>query len=167
MGELGRKLAGTGRSAALRILQRAYADEWFAHYNYQFAARTLRGHYSPAILDLLQRKTLRAFERANRLAARICELGAQPPAKLGDLLPAASNKPFKLPKSMSDVKGVLTAVLDAERTSLRTFDALCAAARGKDPVTERLAQDLLVEMAAGEEEIEKLIGDPAPRMDGK
>jgi ferritin-like protein len=52
------------------------------------------------------------------------QLGGQPIPKLTDLIDHATDKPFKLPTSMVDVHGVLKAVLDAERTSLRTYQRL-------------------------------------------
>ena len=104
--------------------------------------------------------------RANRLAQRILQLGGQPIAKLTDLVQHATDKPFKLPESMADVQGVLRAVLDAERTSLRTYHDLYSRTRDGDPVTASLAQEYLVATVHGEEELERLIGDHAPGMRG-
>ena len=166
MGELGRRSSRVNRTSLLKQLTRAYADEWFAHYNYQFTANALWGHRSPSTIELLSRKSAEAFARTNRLAERILQLGGQPIAKLTDLIEHATDKPFKLPKSMADVDGVLKAVLDAERTSLRTYQALYDRTRGKDPVTALLAQEYLAAVVHGEEELERLIGDRAPGMKG-
>ena len=166
MGELGRRVSRVNRPGLLRALTRAYADEWFAHYNYQFTANTLWGHHSPSTTELLQRKSAEALTRANRLARRILELGGQPVAKLTDLIEHATDKPFKLPPSMADTDGVLKAVLDAERTSLRTYQALYDRTHAGDPVTSLLAQEFLAAVVHGEEELERLIGDPAPAMRG-
>ncbi|MCA1586070.1 MAG: hypothetical protein LC791_15305 [Acidobacteria bacterium] len=166
MGELGRRFARVNRASLLKELTRAYADEWFAHYNYQFTANALWGHHSPSTTELLSRKSAEAFARTNRLAQRILQLGGQPVSKLTDLIEHATDKPFKLPASMSDVQGVLKAVLDAERTSLRTYQKLYDRTRVKDPVTALLAQECLAAVVGGEEELERLIGDRAPGMKG-
>ena len=165
MGELGQEFAGRS-TELLRDLIRAYADEWFAHYNFQFAANALSGHYSPSTTALLARKSAEAFARSNRLAQRILQLGGQPIPKLTDLIDHATDKPFKLPASMSDVRGVLRAVLDAERTSLRTYWHLYTRTRADDPVTALLAQEYLAATVQGEEELERLIGDDAAEMKG-
>jgi ferritin-like protein len=68
---------------------------------------------------------------------------------------------------MADVQGVLKAVLDAERTSLRTYQQLYARTRTKDPVTALMAQEYLAAVVRGEEELERLIGDRAPAMKGR
>jgi bacterioferritin len=167
MGELGRRLVRMNRTALLKALTRAYADEWFAHYNYQFTANVLWGHHSPSTTALLSRKSAEAFARTNRLAQRMLELGGQPIRKLPDLIQHATDKPFKLPNSMSDVQAVLRAVLDAERTSIRTYAGLHALTRLKDPVTAQLAQEYLAAAVHGEEELERLIGDRAPTMSGR
>src|SRR5689334_7220094 len=86
MGELGRQAASLDRRALIQELTRAYADEWFAHYNYQFTSLTLWGHHSPATTQLLARKSAEALARANRLGERILELGGQPIRKLTDLI---------------------------------------------------------------------------------
>jgi bacterioferritin len=166
MGELGRQIVRANRAVLLRDLTRAYADEWFAHYNYQFVANVLWGHHSPSIVALLSRKSAEALARTNRLAQRLLQLGGQPVAKLPDLIDHATDKPFKLPKSLADADGVLRAVLDAERTSLRTYQSLYARTHVKDPVTALLAQEFLSAVVAGEEELERLIGDHAPDMRG-
>lgn len=166
MGELGRQLAGAYRARIIKDLTRAYADEWFAHYNFQFTANVLWGHYSPSTTALLARKSAEALTRANRLAQRILQLGRQPIPKLTDLIDHATDKPFKLPKSVVDVHGVLKAVLDAERTSLRTYQRLYERTRDHDPVTALLAQEYLAATVQGEDELERLIGDHAPGMKG-
>ncbi len=166
MGLLGQKLPQLNRPALLNDLIRAYADEWFAHYNYQFVSNALRGYRSPSVVELLARKSSEAFGRTNRLAERILELGGQPIAKLTDLVEHATNKPFKLPDSMADTDAVLKAVLDAERTSLRTYQKLYKETHEKDPLTEQIVLDYLTAAVQGEEELERLIGDSAPEMDG-
>ena len=82
MGELGRRAVGGHRVTLARELTRAYADEWFAHYNFQFAANVLWGHHSPSLVALLSRKSAEAFARTNRLAQRILQIGEQPGSKI-------------------------------------------------------------------------------------
>src|SRR5947208_2299017 len=111
MGELGRRFARVNHARLVRELTQAYADEWFAHYNYQFTANVLWGHHSPSLIELLTRKSNEAFARTNRLAQRLLQVGGEPVSKLSELAKHATDKPFKLPKSLSDVTGILKAVL--------------------------------------------------------
>lgn len=165
MGELGRKLAGD--SSLLAELLRAHADEWFGHYNYRFVAGQVAGPSAASVSALLRDKSDQALSRADRLGARIVELGGTPTPKLTELMDAATDKPFKLPVDFRDIDGLLRAVLDAERTSLRTFRDLYAGARENDPLTAALALALLDEAVKGESQLERLLAEDAPEMTGQ
>lgn len=167
MGKLGRSLVSTGTAAVAAALTHALADEWYAHYNYWLASQAVRGYWSPGLVDLLRSKSRRALARADRLSGRLRELGAEPPAKLNDLLQKASDKPFKLPADLGDPRAVLKAVLDAERASVRVYAELLAKADGRDALTRRLAEDFLGEAVSGEQELERLLGEEAPSLDGR
>jgi bacterioferritin len=167
MGYLARQLLQPEQSSLIQALTRAYADEWFAHYNYWFVANTVCGPASPAVAALLRRKAQQALVHANKLAARLTELGSRPVAKLTELVQHATDKPFKLPDDVRDLDGALKAVLDAERTSFRTYQRLYVETREHDPVTQALALELLVEAVHGEEELERLLGEPAAELEGQ
>jgi ferritin-like protein len=167
MGELGQRIVREDLEAVRRVLMRAFSDEWFAHYNFRFVAGALRGHRAPDVVDFLRRRSDVAIARADRLAARLAEIGGMPPAKMGEMTEHASDKPFKLPASLADVDGVLRAVLDAERASLRTYDELAELSARGDRLTHRLAVDVLADAVRAEQEIERLIDDAAPGMTGR
>jgi bacterioferritin len=167
MGYLARQLLQPERTALIQALIRAYADEWFAHYNYWVVANTVCGPASPAVVALLRRKAQRALVHANRLAARLNELGSRPVTRLTELVQHATDKPFKLTDDVRDLEGALKAVLDAERTSLRTYQCLYEQTREHDPVTQALALELLTEAVHGEEQLEQLLGEPAPELGGQ
>src|SRR5438309_1965045 len=123
MAELSKQVSGQN-NRVMALVTRAYADEWFAHYNYTFVVNTIGGPNSPALIKAIQPRADRALVRANRWAARLRQLGAPIPAKLVALKDFATDKPFKLPPNLRDTDGVLRAVLDAERTSIRTYQAM-------------------------------------------
>jgi bacterioferritin len=167
MGYLARHLLQLEPKTLIQILIQAYADEWFAHYNYWFVANTLGGPAPSAVITLLQEKAQRALVHANQLAERLNELGSRPIAKLTELVQHATDKPFKLPADVRDLDGALKAVLDAERTSLRTYQRLYEQTREYDPVTQALALDFLREAIHGEEQLERLLGEPIPELEGQ
>jgi bacterioferritin len=167
MGYLARQLLQPEQTTLIQVLIQAYADEWFAHYNYWFVANSVCGPASPTVATLLREKAQRALVHANRLAERLNELGSRPIAKLTELVQHATDKPFKLPDNGRDLDGALKAVLDAERTSLRTYQRLYDLTREHDPVTQALALDFLREAVHGEEQLERLLGEPAPELEGQ
>ena len=162
---MARELAQPERSL-LDDLVRAYADEWFAHYNYFFVSHTVAGPSSASIGALLRAKSDEALSRAERLAQRVIELGGQPVPKLTQLIEHATDKPFKLPEDLGDIEGLLRAVLDAERTSMRMHNDLYERTRQNDPVTAALALQLLTETTRGEQQLQRLLAREAPEMDG-
>jgi ferritin-like protein len=165
MGQLAQDLF-PGSRALVPMLNQAYADEWFGHYNYFFAAQMVRGPSAASLGVLLLRKSDECLSRSRRLAFRICELGGPLIPKLSELLDLATDKPFKLPGDLGDVAGLLAAVLDAERTSIRTYHRLYSASRDVEPLTEALALELLGVAVRGEQELEILLGEPASEKDG-
>jgi bacterioferritin len=167
MGKLGAQLVGADKKVFIQDLTRAYADEWYAHYNYSFVANTISGPASPAVIRVLRRKIKQALIHADRLAERILSLGGMPVPKLTDLPHHATDKPFKLPDNVRDIDGALRAVLDAERTSIRTYREIYEKTKEKDPITHALVLELFREAVEGEAEIERTLGTPAPEMDGK
>ena len=150
----------------LEALLNAYADEWFAHDNYFFVAHAVQGPSSPPVSQLLRRKSDEALARADRLARRIIELGHRPVPKLTNIGDHASDKPFKLPDDLRDIAGLLKAVLDADRTSIRTFHRLHQLTRESDAITASLALDMLSQGVRGEQELEHLVSESAPEMNG-
>ena len=166
MGVLAKEIARPD-DGLIRGLLRAYADEWFGHYNYAFVAHIVSGPSFASISVLLRRKSDEALSRADRLAIRLIQLGSQPVPKLTELMDAATDKPFKLPDDMSDIEGLLKAVLDAERTSIRTHHQLLQQAHDRDPLTAALILELLNEAVEGEHELERLLGHDANEMTGQ
>jgi hypothetical protein len=58
-------------------------------------------------------------------------------------------------------------VLDAERTSARTFEELRRLAESAgDALTRRLAEEFLAQAVSAEQDLEQLLGESAPGMDG-
>ena len=166
MGTLAREIAQPTPEVLAELL-RAYADEWFAHYNYFFVAHMVHGPSTPPVAALLRRKSDEALVRADRLALRLIQLGGEPASKMGALADSASDKPFKLPDDLRDIEGLLKAVLDADRTSMRTFQRLHELTRNRDAISEALALDMLTQAVAGEQELERLLSAPAPEMTGR
>jgi bacterioferritin len=166
MGKLGREIA-TVTPEVRDALVRAYADEWFAHYNYFFVAHAIHGPSAPPVAALLRRKSDEALVRADRLALRLIELGEQPVPKLTDLGEYASDKPFKLPDDLRDIEGLVKAVLDADRTSIRTFQRLHELTHNRDALSEAMLLEMLGQAVAGEQEIENLLSEEAPEMTGR
>jgi bacterioferritin len=143
MGQLGRQIVKeVDVKRVIKALRAAYADEWLAHYQYLHVAQVATGLNAPQIASMLTTR-----------------LGGELPADWSEI-PKLTNTPaFVMPKRASDLTGMLKAVLQAERSAIRTYEALAEMTRHKDTVTQELAETLLADEVKDEEHTENLLGE--------
>ncbi|MCM8811789.1 MAG: bacterioferritin [Candidatus Omnitrophica bacterium] len=159
MGKKGREIIEIDIKPILSALRSAYADEWMAHYNYLHAAQIATGLNAPQVASMLKARSADELTHSTLIGERILELGGTLPADWSDIPKLANSRKFDLPKSASDLKGILKAVLKAEREAIDVYKKLLAITLHKDTVTHELAEELLADEVRDEEETENLIGE--------
>lgn len=159
MGQLGRGIIkDVDVNLVIKALRAAYADEWLAHYNYLHVAQIATGLNAPQVSGMLTTRAADELTHATRLAERILELGGRLPESWSEIPQLANMPDFHLPKSTSDLKGILKTVLKAERSAITTYQKLSNMTRHRDTVTHELAEELLADEVKDEEHTENLIG---------
>ena len=159
MGRLGREIVEIDVKPILKALRSAYADEWLAHFNYLHAAQVATGLNAPQVAGMLTQRAGDELTHATRLDERIFELGGELPADWSEIPQLTNGKKFVLPKNSSDMKGILKAVLAAERCAIGVYQNLSKMTQHKDTVTHELAEELLADEVKDEEHTENLIGE--------
>lgn len=159
MGRRGREIVELDIKPVVRALQAAYADEWLAHYHYLHAAQIATGLNAPQVSSMLKGRAAEELQHALRIGERILELGGDLPADWAEIPTRANCKAFVLPKQTSDLKGILKAVLNAERCAIGVYQKLLDQTLHKDTVTHELAEELLADEVKDEEETENLLGE--------
>ena len=160
MGQLGREIVkDVDVNVVIKALRAAYADEWLAHYNYLHVAQIATGLNAPQVSSMLTTRAADELTHATRLGERILELGGRLPESWSEIPKLANMPDFNLPKSASDLKGILKTVLKAERSAITTYQKLAQLTRHKDAVTHELAEELLADEVKDEEHTENLIGN--------
>jgi len=159
MGHKGQEIVEVDVKEIVKMLQSAYSDEWLAHYNYLHAAQIARGLNAPQVSGMLKARANDELGHALLIGERILELGGTLPNDWAEIPKLASCAKFPLPKSASDVKGILKAVLQAERCAIDTYKDLLKRTLHKDTVTQELVETLLADEVKDEEETENLIGE--------
>lgn len=159
MGRKGREIVGIDTKPVIKALQAAYADEWLAHYNYFHAAQIATGLNAPQVSGMLKDRAAEELQHAVRIGERILELGGALPEDWAEIPKLANCKTFALPKQTSDLKGILKAVLNAERCAIGVYKKLLDETLHKDTVTHELAEELLADEVKDEEETENLLGE--------
>ena len=157
MGQKGREIAKLDHKWVLGELNKAYAFEWVVHYYASLAASIVSGLRTPVYQKIFEEAAEGEFGHANRIAKRIAELGGEPPATMEEIEKLAGFGKVKFPENRSDIKGFIEVFLRMERQAIELYNDLSNKTHGKDLVTHELAEDLLAEEVAEEEEYENML----------
>ena len=157
VGEKGREIAKLDHKWMINELSKAYAFEWVVHYYASLASNILSGHRTAVYSEIFKKAAEGEFGHANRLAKRISELGGEPVETLSEMEKLAGFGKVEFPKNRSDTAGYLKVFLKMEQHAIALYNDLANKTHGKDLVTHELAEDLLAEEVAEEEEYENML----------
>ena len=157
MGQKGREIAKLDHKWLINELSKAYAFEWVVHYYASLAANIVSGLRTPVYAEIFKKAAEGEFGHANRIAKRIAELGGEPPQAMAEIEKLAGFGKVSFPKERSDIKGFIKIFLKMEQHAISLYNDLANKTHGKDLVTHELAEDLLSEEVAEEEEYENLL----------
>lgn len=157
MGQKGREIAKLDHKWLITELNKAYAFEWVVHYYASLASNIVAGLRTPVYSEIFKKAAEGELGHANRIAKRIAELGGEPPETLIEIEKIAGFGKVTFPENRSDIKGFIEIFLNMERHAIALYEELSQKTHGKDLVTHELAEDLLSEEVAEEEEYENLL----------
>ena len=157
MGQKGREIAKLDHKWLLNELNRAYAFEWVVHYYASLAANIVSGLRTPVYQKIFEKAAEGELGHANKIAKRIAELGGEPPVTMAEIEKLAGFGKVAFPKERSDIKGFIKVLLKMEGYAIELYNDLSNKTHGKDIVTHELAEDLLAEEVAEEEEYENML----------
>ena len=159
MGKKGIEIVRLDVQDIIGTLNKAYADEWLAVYNFRLASHLASGLNSPTVSDILRKSSLEEMGHADKIAERILQLGGEPIRSIGQLEAHANSPSFNMPEDHTDLNGILRAALEAERSAIQVYQSLLTKTKDKDTVTYELIEELLVDEVADEEAFETLLGE--------
>ena len=134
------------RDETVKALLEAYADEWIAGYYYMLTSTLIQGPQSEAIAKHFQEEAHEEITKhATAIADRLQQLGAEPPKSFQELWALSPCKYPELPDDPFDIEGFIIAAIKAEICAINQYKRLYQLTHGKDPVTEELAEELLVD----------------------
>lgn len=160
MGKKGREIVEVDIKKLLTLLQKAYADEWVAYYAYKWAADVANGLGSPEVAQVVDKTADEEEEHADELAERILELGGDLPYGIEKLYDLANCKTVNYPKDMSNMKGILEALVEAEGCAIDVYNNIVkflSPCYNKDIKTFHLIEHILAEEIKHEEAFENLL----------
>lgn len=159
MGTKGREIVGMDVEQLLKLLNMAFADEWFAYYQYWLGAKVVKGPMKEAVIAELLQHAADELRHADMVASRIIQLGGTPvtePKKWYDAGSCgydAPDDPF--------VEAILNQNIKGERCAIGFYKKLLDATQGKDPVTYNMVLQILQDEVEHEEDLQSLGEDLA------
>jgi len=164
MGTKGREIVGMDVKQVTGWLNKAFADEWLAYYQYWIGAKVVRGPMKEAVIAELTQHAGDELRHADMLAVRIIQLGGTPIIRPEDWY-KMTNCGYEAPEDPS-VKAVLEQNIKGERCAIDAYNRLLESTRGKDPVTYNLTLQILQDEVEHEEDLQALLEDFEQMMKG-
>jgi bacterioferritin len=157
MGTKGIEIVGMDVKLLLDLLNKAFADEWFAYYQYWLGAKVVKGPMKEAVIAELMQHATDELRHADMVSTRIIQLGGTPvtePKKWYDVTSCgydAPDNPF--------VEAILEQNIKGERCAIGFYKRLLDATQGKDPITYNMVLQILQDEVAHEEDLQALFED--------
>jgi bacterioferritin len=157
MGSKGRAIVGLDVDELLIVLNKAYADEWLAYYQYWIGAKVIKGPMKDAVVAELTQHATEELAHANLVADRIIQLGGTPLIDPQEWF-TWRNCGYEAPADPF-VRKLLEQNIQGEQCAIGIYDDLMKLTVGKDPVTYNIALQILEQEVEHEEDLQALLED--------
>ena len=151
------KAAGLNISDLVQLLNKAFADEWLAYYQYWLGAKVAEGILRGGAAREFEEHAREELEHAEKLASRIIQLGGVPILEPKQWYEAANCR--YLPPKNPDVSALLDQNIKGEACAISVYYKLLEYTEGKDPITYHLIRDILEDEIEHEQDLEDLKRD--------
>ena len=157
MGTKGRAIVGMDVDKLVEALNRAYASEWLAYYQYWLGAKLIKGPMKDAVAAELTLHATEELGHAVLLADRIIQLGGTPVIHPRDWM-SASPCAYDPPADPL-VSTLLDQNIAGEQCAIGVYKDLMDLTKDKDPVTWNMALTILQQEVEHEEDLQSLRED--------
>jgi len=150
-------IKGIEISEIITLLNKAYADEWLAYYQYFIEAKVIKGIMKDAAIAELTQHATDELRHANMVADRILQLGGTPLLNPKDWF-THSNCGYEEPKAFDVVK-ILEDSIKGEQCAISVYSNLAELTKDKDIVTYDIVSEILADEVEHEEDLQALHDD--------
>ncbi len=157
MGTLGRKIVGTDVGELVKLLNKAYSDEWLAYYQYWIGSKIVKGPNKEAVIAELTLHATEELNHATLLTTRIIQLGGTPVTKPQDWY-KLTNCGYEAPDDPY-VQKIIEQNIKGEQCAITTYSALLRTTKDADPVTYNMVVQILQDEVSHEEDLQNLEED--------
>lgn len=141
----------------INLLNRAYADEWLAYYQYFIEAKVIKGLMKDSIIAELNEHAADELRHADMIANRILQLGGTPLLNPKEWF-KFSNCNYEEPKDF-DVVAILEDAIKGEQCAIKTYSQILEITREKDIVTYDIVSQILADEVEHEEDLQSVYED--------
>jgi bacterioferritin len=125
------------------LLNKAYADEWLAYYQYFIESKVVKGIMKDAAIAELNQHAADELRHATMVADRILQLGGTPLLHPQDWL-SHTNCGYDAPKNF-DVVAILEDAIKGEQCAIKTYSIIAELTKDKDIVTYDIVSQILAD----------------------
>jgi ferritin-like protein len=151
--------SGINVDELLKLLVNNASAELTTFYYYTILRCNLIGLEGEGIKEIAETARIEDRNHFEALVPRIYELGGKLPEDMKTFHDVSACPPAKLPKDPTDIKAMLTVLVNAERCAVRGYTGICNLTAGKDHRTYDLAQAILNEEIEHESWFSEFLGE--------
>jgi bacterioferritin len=157
MGTKGREIVDMDVKQLVKILNKAFSDEWLAYYQYWIGAKVVKGPMKEAVIAELIQHAADELRHADMVAMRIIQLGGTPVTEPSEWY-KHTNCGYEAPDDPF-VRKVLDQNIGGEQCAITTYKKLINLTMTKDPVTYNMALQILQDEVQHEEDLQAVRDD--------
>jgi bacterioferritin len=157
VGTKGQQIVGMKVEEVIEMLNKAFADEWLAYYQYWLGAKIVAGPMKDAVIAELMQHATEELAHADLVSNRIIQLGGTPvtsPKAWYD----CTNCGYDAPDDPY-VRAILNQNIKGEQCAIGVYQSMMQTTRDKDPVTHNMALTILEQEVEHEEDLQSLLED--------
>jgi bacterioferritin len=157
MGTKGRAIVGMKVERVVELLNKAFADEWLAYYQYWLGTKVIAGPMKDAVIAELMQHAADELRHADMVSNRILQLGGTPlttPKQWFEMTNCGYDEP-----SDPFVKKILEQNIKGEQCAISVYHALIEEVGMKDPVTYNMTVQILQDEVEHEEDLQAMLED--------
>ena len=157
MGTKAREIVGTDVDKLIEMLNKAFADEWLAYYQYWVGAQVAKGPARGAVAAELEEHAAEELEHAETLTERIIQLGGTPLLKPEDWY-KMTNCGYEAPEDPY-VEVLLEQNIKGEQCAIGVYQQLMELTKDTDPITHAMVLEILTDEVEHEEDLQAILED--------
>ncbi|MBN2825235.1 MAG: ferritin [Campylobacterales bacterium] len=150
-------IKGIEISEVISLLNRAYADEWLAYYQYFIEAQVVKGLMKDAAIVELNQHAADELRHATLVANRILQLGGTPLLSPEEWM-KNTNCGYDAPNDF-DVVAILNDAIKGEQCAIVTYSNILDMTKDKDIITYDLVSQIIADEVEHEEDLQTLYDD--------